>query len=849
MTRGELGIVSVILCLLAPPAWGGEPIDRDIRDDVFYHIMPIAWRDSNNDASRFGDFGGMTASLDYLESLGVTAVWMNPIFPSPAYHGYQHGAADALRSEFGTQAEFVAFVEAAHARGIKVFLDFVVYGISQNSPWFQSAYNNPASPYDSWLAFTNGANTSYLGSTYTTWNGSSVGFIHWDLNNPSTSALVTDWAKKWLDPNNDGDLSDGVDGYRLDHVWENYNSGPNGWGYNIDDFWQPWKQALQTVNPNVFIFAEQADWGSFGVELMPAFDATMTKPFEFAARDSLASETSTALYNTMAATNAALPAGRNFMGIIGDHDVDRLTSVIGGSLTKAKVAAAILLTQPHTPMIYFGDELGMLGVKGNWGTDANDIPMREPFKWNAVAGAPMSNYWILNASAYNARYSQNNDGRSVQEQSGVAGSLLEAYRQLIAARRDNVALRRGVYIPVPSNTNRVWSFVRHEPGEQTLLVLIRLRNSGATTTFDLSDYEIAGGATTVRDILTDQFLTNLTDANQAAYNVTMTAYSYRILEINAAPIAPVPNEIDGLDVPDSLGPVSLVATQDNATGLGNNISELNQLFVRADQGGLRVGITGNLATNGTALSLCLDTIAGGQNVLNTSNLTPPPGGLNSLTGLRFDASFAPDHLFYINTNGGSIYVDQVSLPTAGAAVKTYRGAGTINDGDGLLSGGTNPNGLEVAMNNSNADGVTDTEASGAATASHGFDLYIPYGDIGLTPTPGAAVGIAAFINNTSGVVSNQWLPGVGGGMGSLGVAPNMMTVAGNQFAVVTIPRRGDADCSGGLGLDDVGPFVEGLMDPSNWNGGACPLTHLDVNGDGSVDGGDIPEFVAGLIPG
>lgn len=839
-------LILILPCLFAASTHAGVSIDRDIRDDVFYHIMPIAWRDSNNDAARFGDFNGLTASLDYLESLGITAVWINPIFPSPAYHGYQHGAADTLRAEFGTEPEFIAFVEAAHARGIKVFLDFVVYGISHNSIWYQNAYNNPASAYDDWLAFTNSVNTSYLGSTYSTWNGSTVGFIHWNLNNPGPTALVTQWAQKWLDPNGDGDLSDGVDGYRLDHVWENYNSGPNGWGYNIDDFWIPWKQALRTINPNVFTFAEQADWGTFGVELLPGFDATMTKPFEFAARDALSSETSTALYNTMAATVASLPAGKHYMGILGDHDVDRLTSVIGGSLTKAKAAAAILMTQPFTPMIYYGDEIGMLGFKGNFGSDANDIPMREPFKWNAVAGPPMSNYWTLNAAAYNSRYSQNNDGRSVQEQSGVGSSLLEAYRELIAARAENVALRRGAYIPIASNTNRVWSFVRHQPGEQTLFVAIRLRNTTATAAFDLSGLETPAGTTTVRDVLSNQLLANLTDANKAAYSISMPAYTYRILEIDAAPVAPAPNEIDGVDIPDSLGPVSLVATQDNATALGDNISELNQLFVRADADGLRVGITGNLATNGTALALLLDTSLGGQNVLNVSNQPAPPGGLAQLSGLRLDAGFAPDHLFFINTAGGNIYADQVNLPAAAPSTKTYRGQGTANDGDGFLTGGTNPNGLEVAMNNSNALGVTDTDATGADTALHGFDLFIPYADIGLSPIPGTEFHIAAFILRSSGAVSNQWLPGLGGGQPELGLAPDMTTLAGNQFASVALPRRADADCDGIVTPPDVGLFVDGLLDIDTYaaNYPNCPIANLDANGDGYIDARDIESFVA-----
>ena len=218
----------------------GQPLDaREPVDDIFYHFMPIAWRDSNNDTYRFGDFDGMTASLDYLENLGVTAVWMNPIFPSPAYHGYQHGPADQLDPRFGSKTQFLNFVAQAHARGIKVFVDFVAYGINRDYEWFESAYGHPASLYDDWLAFTNTPNTEYLGSTYTTWNGDTVRFIHWNLNNPNPVALDTTWAQHWLDPDNDGDPADGIDGYRLDHVWEYYNSGPNGWGYNIGDFWVP----------------------------------------------------------------------------------------------------------------------------------------------------------------------------------------------------------------------------------------------------------------------------------------------------------------------------------------------------------------------------------------------------------------------------------------------------------------------------------------------------------------------------------------------------------------------------------------------------------------------------------
>src|SRR5262249_14855325 len=155
---------------------------------------------------------------------------------------------------------------------------------------------------------------------------------------------------------------------------------------------------------------------------------------------------------------------------------------------------------------------------------------------------------------------------------------------------------------------------------------------------------------------------------------------------------------------------NLVATQNNVTGFGDNMCELNQMFAHPVTGGLRVGITGDLVTDGTALALLLDTTAGGQNVLNLPGCVAPTGGPDQMTGHKLDDGFAPDHMIYVNTNGGSIFVDQFML-TSGGYTKTYRGKGTVNSGAGALTGATNPNGMMVAMNNTNVLGVTDTSVT------------------------------------------------------------------------------------------------------------------------------------------
>ncbi len=823
----------------------------DPADEVFYHFMPIAWRDSDNDAYRFGDFGGMADSLDYLEDLGITAVWMNPIFPSPAYHGYQHGRADELNAWFGSEADFLSFVSQAHARGIKVFVDMVCYGVSHDSIWFQDAYGNPSSVYDDWLAFYNTANTDYQGYTYTTWNGDTVGFIHWNLDNANSTALVTAWAQKWLDPNNDGDTSDGIDGYRLDHVWVEYSDGPNGWGYNLDDFWVPWKAALQTVNPDVFIFAEQADWGATGAALLPTFDAAFTKPFEFAARDALAYGSAGGLYSVLDTMLAELPEeGGTYMAIIGDHDVDRLMSVIGNDFGAARSAAAVLMTQPFPPIIYYGDELGMLGVKASYGTDANDIPMREPFKWNAVVGPPMSNYWVLNSQAYGNAWSQDNDGRSVEEQLNVTGSLLEEYRLLIATRKAHVALRRGSYHAIDAVSGAVWAFLRHVADDETLLVAINVSDDAVSTSLDLSTATIAGGITSVTDVIAGTTLTDLTNANKHAYPLTLGANEYLILAMDVVPGAPAESVIDGAAIPADLGAGFLVATQDNATGLGDNVSELDQFYVRPTTEGLHIGITGNLATDSTGFCLFFDTIEGGQNELLIHGYSAPPSVPSRLSGTVFDAGFAPDFLMYINAVDSTYWIDWFELPGDGSITpKTYRGSNTVSDGDGLLSGGTNPNGLEVAFDNTNTAGVTDTDASGAATATTGFEMFVPYGDVDLPTDPDVEVGLVVLIAETDGSVSNQWLPGLGGGYDNLGVDPDMTTIPGDQFVRVPTRRYGDMNCDGVVNFDDIDAFVIALVDQSTYAAAwpDCNWLHADLDGSGDVNFDDIDGFVAALV--
>lgn len=773
-------LVALAFVLLVPAAAApAAPLaGRDVRDDVFYQVMPIAWRDSDDDAQRFGDFGGMTASLPYLKSLGVTAMWMNPIFGSPAYHGYQHMPANQLNPWFGTEPQFLSFVSAAHADSVKVLIDFVAYHVSQNSTYFTGSHANPASPWTSWLAYTNGSNTTFDGGSFTTWNGSTVGFIKWRLDNPAVTSAIDGWCQHWMDPNGDGDPSDGIDGWRLDHVLAD-----EGWGYT-SAWWDQWNAAIRAKNPDAFTVIEQADWGSYGGNLLSSHDAAFTIPFMFAARSAVASESASGLYSSMRATVASLPPGRTYVGVIGNHDVDRFSSATGNVAGRNRVAAAILMTQPFPPCIYYGDELGMRGTKGNWGTDAVDIPFREPFKWNAVAGPPMSNYFVLNTSAYNNRFEHDNDGRSVQEQQGVPGSLLETYRSLIALRTSHLALRRGGYDEVPASDGAVWSFLRQADGE-TLLVAINLSSSAKSLTLDLSAFELPDGSSPVRDLASRGSLPDLTPANLGAYPVSLAAYSWRVMQVNVTPgPPPPPSPYDGRAIPADFANAPVSSTQTAPTSLGDNVNELDRMFVRPEPGGLAVGLTGNVATDGTGLALLLDTAPGGQSTLATSAFPQPPYGPRGLTGLTLDAGFAPDWLLWVNFFAGNVYVDLYSLASGGGGTHYYLGSTVVNGGDLALSGGSNLNGMRIAYCDSNTAGVTASSAAGAATATTGLEAFLPWTDLALSG-PGE-VRILAAIVGTDGYLGNQLLPPLGPGVADPGVPPfSLASVPGDQFAVVS----------------------------------------------------------------
>lgn len=454
----------------------------------------------------------------------------------------------------------------------------------------------------------------------------------------------------------------------------------------------------------------------------------------------------------------------------------------------------------------------------------------------------MTNYAAIATGTPPPTFAANNDGRSVEEHRGVAGSVLETYRALIAVRKASPALRRGSYLPVSCPNPAVFAFVRQDAAE-TVLLAINLDSATASTTLDLGSFGVPAGGAVPVSLETGASAASTTTANRGAYPITLPARGWMIARALIAPPADTSTtDVDGRAIAADAGANALRATQTSTSSFADNAGELNQLFVRGDGDSLRVGITGNIPADGTSLDLFVDIDPGGtagQSRLVTAHLPSPPGGLAPLDGLAFDAGFRADSLYYVNTIGGSVYVDHVTFAADGVpAAKTYRGASMLNSGRGTLVGGANPTGLEVALDNTNAAGITAVSVAAASTATKGFELRIPYADLGLPPGFVGDIAVTAFIQRNDGVASNQWLPGLAPGSADLGLAPNLAAVSGVQHVVVPIGPPADLDGDGRVTGSDLGALL------GAWGPTAGGRAAGDLNADGRVDGADLGLLLA-----
>ena len=189
---------------------------RSWDDEVFYHVWVRSFFDSNGD--RHGDLRGIRSKLDYIQSLGVTALWLSPIVASPNYHNYRASGFFSGAPELGTIEDLRELDIEVHRRGMKILIDMETQYIAEDHPWWIAAKANPSAPEQQFilcrpphedLCWTD-ADVSYDGTIRT--------IVRLDMLTPQMLEYQKRIFSFWLDPNRDGDLTDGVDGYRLDRV-------------------------------------------------------------------------------------------------------------------------------------------------------------------------------------------------------------------------------------------------------------------------------------------------------------------------------------------------------------------------------------------------------------------------------------------------------------------------------------------------------------------------------------------------------------------------------------------------------------------------------------------------------
>ena len=353
---------------------------------TFYQAFVRSFQDSNGDG--IGDLKGLTSRLDDLKRLGVNALWLLPIYPSPRFHGYEVTNFQDVNPDYGNLADFSTFLKTAHAKGFRVILDWIPHSTSHFHPWFKEALN-PKSPKRDWYQWRSdnpGWGEPWLGGVMgNVWHsageeyyyglfGASSPELNW--RNPEVKAAMNDAAAFWL--------KQGIDGFRVDAIRyllhakdDNTPDNPDNLGW-VRDF----EKFVKGINPSAAVVGEAwtktpivAKYLLDGEGEDMAFDFML----HYALLDALSSGNVRPLQAALDLVTASYPPGSVDAIFTTNHDLPRPDF---GGTRQAKTAASLLLTLPGTPFIYYGQEIGL--PSGPFKVDESEMT---PMRWNGSPGA------------------------------------------------------------------------------------------------------------------------------------------------------------------------------------------------------------------------------------------------------------------------------------------------------------------------------------------------------------------------------------------------------------------------------------------------------------------------------
>lgn len=456
--------------------------------EVMYHVVQRSFYDSDGDLH--GDLNGLKGQLDYLQELGVTSILLLPLYESVFYHNYFPTDFKTIDPEFGTMEDYVALVREIHRRGMKLYMDMEVQYVTEDHLWYRDALNNPASEYTDYILWKDSLNQQPSSIIFDL-----DGLLGYDseyrrittLNMRSDKVLdyATNLFRFFADPNGDGEFSDGVDGFRLDHMMDHLDYKPELTDL-FNKFWSPLIEDLKTFNPDLIFMAEQAEWASFGEAYLKEADVDWIFGFRlgFGIRNFDKKQITESL-DSMMHILEPFDGAKNHIVFIANHDVERYSTSVDDDPGKLRVGAALNLLLPGVPSIYYGQEIGMRGSGGQYGpTDGNEIPVREAFEWYADTTGRGIAMWYRNTGPWwdDSRL-RPYDGISLEEQRADPGSLWNHYKQLIQIRKKYPEFQSGTYRNIQNDRENVFSFLR-ELGENRSLVLVNLSD----TTVEASEH-------------------------------------------------------------------------------------------------------------------------------------------------------------------------------------------------------------------------------------------------------------------------------------------------------------------------------------------------------------------------
>ena len=463
--------------LLAIPVAFAQKPARLPENEVIYHVVQRSFFDGNGDGH--GDFKGLQSKLDYLQELGITSILTLPIFESVYYHNYFSSNFEKIDPKFGTLDDWCRLIEDLHRRNMKIYLDLEFQYVTEDHIWYKDSYGKPKSPYDALMVYNKEGNlepepiifnlTELMG-----YDSSKRRITTINLKAPEALTYFTKLLSFWADPNGDGNLEDGVDGYRLDHMMDELDDKPK-FNNLFTEFWKPLISNTKIKYPSLIFIAEQANWANYGEDYFAR--GGVDRVFAFNLRNAIAGFEKKKILAVADTMFSRTPPGKQQVVFLENHDMIRFASAVQGNPGKARAAAALQLLLGGIPSIYYGQELGMRG-EGGFGkfgvSDGNDIPYREAYEWYAADSGKGMALWYKNTGPW---WTQTNlkpgDGISVEEQDKDQNSLLNTYRNLLALRKKHPVLAGGRYLSCTNNHPQVISFLR-QTGPNTYLVLVNL---------------------------------------------------------------------------------------------------------------------------------------------------------------------------------------------------------------------------------------------------------------------------------------------------------------------------------------------------------------------------------------